>query len=164
MPQFLILFAKEKTGKPALRNTKQDLKDNWGFRKKCCFTCDDGSQPIWALLSERSDVSPWDLETPTFAFKLFQSLWNLTGTFSAALPRCFSELYDHYNIQSRGFTRTCGKTSVRLVNRGPEYIQYPQKYFIPGVAKFVSSFEINLDREYTTHRYGCCFHIGRTSA
>ena len=34
-----------------------------------------------------------------------------------------SERYDHYNIQSRGFedfTRFGGKTSYRLVNRGPD--------------------------------------------
>ena len=28
------------------------------------------------------------------------------------------ERYDHHNILCRGFTRSCGKTSVRLVNRG----------------------------------------------
>ena len=38
-------------------------------------------------------------------FRLFQSLWNSTGTSAAALYRdaCqISELYDHYNIESRG--------------------------------------------------------------
>ena len=32
----------------------------------------------------------WSLEAARFGFRLFQSLWNLTGTSAAALPRCLS--------------------------------------------------------------------------
>ena len=32
----------------------------------------------------------WRLEAARFGFGLFQSLWNLTGTSAAALPRCLS--------------------------------------------------------------------------
>ena len=32
----------------------------------------------------------WSLEVARFGFRLFQSLWNLTGPSAAALPRCLS--------------------------------------------------------------------------
>ena len=32
----------------------------------------------------------WSLETAIFGFRLFRSLWNLTGTSAAALPRCLT--------------------------------------------------------------------------
>ena len=32
----------------------------------------------------------WSLEATGFGFRLFQSLWNLTGSSAAALPRCLS--------------------------------------------------------------------------
>ena len=52
------------------------------------------------------------------------SLWNLTGTSAALLPRCLSNFRAIEKVQSRisrlrDFTRSCGKTSHRLVNRGP---------------------------------------------
>ena len=34
----------------------------------------------------------WSLEAARFTFRLFQSLWNVTGTSAAALPRCLSNL------------------------------------------------------------------------
>ena len=54
----------------------------------------------------------WSLEAAKFGFWLFQSLWNLTGTSAAALPRCLSNiralrslhtiitrsLHDHYTL------------------------------------------------------------------
>ena len=44
------------------------------------------------LLSRRTSYSKilWSLEAVRFRFKLFQSLWNLTGTSVAPLPRCLS--------------------------------------------------------------------------
>ena len=33
-----------------------------------------------------------NIEATRFGFRLFQSLWNLTGTSAAALPRCLSNL------------------------------------------------------------------------
>ena len=42
----------------------------------------------------------WSLEAARFGFRLFQSLWNLTGTPAACQ---ISERCDYYNTQSRGF-------------------------------------------------------------
>ena len=62
------------------------------------------------------------LEAARFEFKLFQLLWNLTGT-SVLLPRCLSNfrvirLLWHPISWLRDFTRFGGKTSYHLVNRG----------------------------------------------
>ena len=66
----------------------------------------------------------WSLEAARFGFKLFQSLWNLAGTSAALLPRCLSHFrairpWQHPISRLRDFTRFGGKTSYRLVNRGP---------------------------------------------
>ena len=66
----------------------------------------------------------WSLEAARFGFKLFQSLWNLAGTSAALLPRCLSNFrairpLQHPISRLRDFTRFGGKTSYRLVNRGP---------------------------------------------
>ena len=66
----------------------------------------------------------WSLEAARFGFKLFQLLWNLAGTSAAVPPRCLSNfrairLLQHPISQLRDFTRFGGKTSYRLVNRGP---------------------------------------------
>ena len=66
----------------------------------------------------------WSLEATRFGFKLFQSLWNLAGTSAALLPRCLSNFrairpLQHPISRLRDFTRFGGKTSYRLVNRGP---------------------------------------------
>ena len=67
----------------------------------------------------------WSLEAARFGFKLFQSLWNLAGTSAALLPRCLSNFrairpLQHPISRLRDFTRFGGKTSYRLVNRGPD--------------------------------------------
>ena len=67
----------------------------------------------------------WSLEAKRFGLKLFQSLWNLAGTSAALLPRCLSNFrairpLQHPNSRLRDFTRFGGKTSYRLVNRGPK--------------------------------------------
>ena len=69
----------------------------------------------------------WSLEAARFGFKLFQSLWNLAGISAALLPRCLSNFraiqpLQHPISRLRDFTRFDGKTSYRLVNRGPGYI------------------------------------------
>ena len=69
----------------------------------------------------------WSLEAARFGFKLFQSLWNLAGTSAALLPRCLSNFRAIRPLQHpiswlRYFTRFGGKTSYRLVNRGPELV------------------------------------------
>ena len=58
----------------------------------------------------------WNLEAETFEFRLFQSLWNLTGT-SEALPRSNFRAIRSLNIQFRGF-ETSPDSEVR-VNTGP---------------------------------------------
>ena len=67
----------------------------------------------------------WSLEAARFGFKLFQSLWNLAGTSAALLPSCLSNFrairpLQHPISRLRDFTRFGGKTSYRLVNRGPD--------------------------------------------
>ena len=49
------------------------------------------SQGLYSLSGKTSyrKIS-WSLEAARFEFRLFQSLWNLTGTSAAALPRCLS--------------------------------------------------------------------------
>ena len=69
----------------------------------------------------------WSLEAARFGFNLFQSLWNLAGTSAALLPRYLSNfralrLLQHPISRLRDFTRFGGKTSYRLVKRGPVYI------------------------------------------
>ena len=66
----------------------------------------------------------WSLEAARFGFKLSQSLWNLAGTSAALLPRCLSNFrairpLQHPISRLGDFTRFGGKTSYRLVNRGP---------------------------------------------
>ena len=70
----------------------------------------------------------WSLEAARFGFKLFLSLWNLAGTSAALLPRCLSNFraippLQHLISRLRDFTRVGGKTSYRLVNRGPALVQ-----------------------------------------
>ena len=74
----------------------------------------------------------WRLEVARFGFRLFQLLWDLTGTSAATLPRCLSNFSAKRSLQHsisrlRDFTRFGGKTSYRLVNRGPEdaYVCWP---------------------------------------
>ena len=62
----------------------------------------------------------WSLEAARFWFKLFQSLLNMAGTSAAALSN-FSAIrpLQHPISRLRDFTIFGGKTSFRLVNRGP---------------------------------------------
>ena len=54
--------------------------------------CAHTSYPTHALYSLSGRTSyrktPWSLEDARFEFRLFQSLWNLTGTSATALSRC----------------------------------------------------------------------------
>ena len=70
----------------------------------------------------------WSLEAARFGSKLFQSLWNWAGTSAALLLRCLSNFrairpLQHPISRLRDFTRFGGKTSYRLVNRGPVLLQ-----------------------------------------
>ena len=84
--------------------------------------CEDG-----CLFTKRTDVYSkisWGLETARFAFTLLQSVWNLTGTSAAVLPRCLSNIRTIRSLQRpilrlRDFTRFGCKTSARLVSVDP---------------------------------------------
>ena len=96
-----------------------------------CFACTEkvtheATQGLYSLSGKTSyrKIS-WSLEAARFGFKLFQSLWNLAGTSAALLPRCLSNFrairpLQHPISRLRDFTRFGGKTSYRLVNRGPD--------------------------------------------
>ena len=95
----------------------------------------------------------WSLEGARFGFKLFQSLWNLAGTSAALLPRCLSHFrairpLQHPISRLRDFTRFGGKTSYRLVNRGPdELINMP-----PLVTNQLNMTLFNLFVRYSIHK------------
>ena len=85
----------------------------------------DTLQSLYALSGKTSyrKIS-WSLEAARFGFKLLQWLCNLAGTSAALLPRCLSNFrairpLQHPISRLRDFTRFGGKTSDRLVNRGP---------------------------------------------
>ena len=66
----------------------------------------------------------WGLQAARSGFSLFQSLWNMTGASAEALTRCLTNFrairwLQHPISRLRVFTRSYGKTSVRLVNRDP---------------------------------------------
>ena len=60
-------------------------------------------------------------EAMRFGYRLFKSLWNLTGTQAAALSRCMSNfrMIRHPISRLRDFSGFGSKTSYRWVNRGP---------------------------------------------
>ena len=101
------------------------------------ITC-EGDQGLYSLNGKTSyrKIS-WSLEAVRFRFKLLQSLWNLAGTSAALLPRCLSNFrairpLQHPISRLRDFTRFSGKTSYRLVNRGPEWYGYIRDTDPPG--------------------------------
>ena len=96
----------------------------------------------------------WNLEAARFGSKLFQSLWNLAGTSAALLPRCLSNIrairpLQHTISGLRDFARFGGKTSYRLVNRGPGYYS-GMRWWSLWV-----SFD---DRQHTEEICGCLVH------
>ena len=69
----------------------------------------------------------WSFEAARLGVMMIISLWNLTGISAVQLPRCLSNFRAIRNDSNqisriRDFTRSCGKTSVRLVNRGPKVV------------------------------------------
>ena len=63
------------------------------------------------------------------------SLWNLTGISAALLPRYLLNFRAIGKVQTRisrlrDFTRSCGKTSYRLVNGGPEVLHFVQSVIL----------------------------------
>ena len=88
--------------------------------------------PCLCSLSGRTSYREisWVLEAARFGFKLFQSLWLLTGTSVTVLPQCLSHFRaiqssQHPVSRLRDFTKCCSKMPARLVNRGPvQYAEY----------------------------------------
>ena len=82
-------------------------------------------QGLYSLSSKTSyrQIS-WSLEAARLGVIMIVSLWNLTGISAALLPRCLLNFRAIGKVQTRisrlrHFARSCGKTSHRLVNRGP---------------------------------------------
>ena len=67
---------------------------------------------------------PWSLEALKLDVIMFVSLWNLTSG-AAEIPVKFKSDWKSPTriIRLRDFTRSCGKTSVCIVNRGPILIR-----------------------------------------
>ena len=61
----------------------------------------------------------WSLKAARLDVAMVVSLWNLTGTSAAVVPAKFQNIWKSLISRLRDFTRSCGKTSYRLVNRGP---------------------------------------------
>ena len=66
----------------------------------------------------------WSLEAARLSVIMIVSHWNLTGISAALLPRCLSNFRAIQKVWTRiswlrDFTKSCGKTSYGLVNRGP---------------------------------------------
>ena len=100
----------------------------WSQTYRIYWMSSIASRPILGLYSLSGKTSyrkiSWSLEAARFGFKLFQLLWNLAGTSAALLPRCLSNFrairpLQHPISRLRDFTSFDGKTSYRLVNRGP---------------------------------------------
>ena len=110
----------------------------------------------------------WSLEAARFGFKLFQSLWNLAGTSAALLPRCLSNFrairpLQHPISRLRDFARFGGKTSYRLVNRGPE-VQAPNQRLWPRFLRNIfykqpTPFCCNISRPRRTQPWFCIRHV-----
>ena len=96
------------------------------------------------------------LESAWFDVIIIVSLWNLTGISAALLPRCLSNRRAIGKILTRiswlrDFTRSCGKTSVRLVNRGPgvfEHMQLDKSY------PWLIYVNADVDNKLTTNIFG----------
>ena len=71
----------------------------------------------------------WSLEAARLGVIMIVSLWNLTGISAALLPRCLLNFRAIGKVKTRisrlrDFTRSCSKTSYRLVNRGPALLTH----------------------------------------
>ena len=80
--------------------------------------------PVW--ISEKTSFRKISssLEAARFVFRIVRSLWNLTGTSAAVLPMCLSNFKTIRQFKVpiswlRVFTRSCEKTSFRILRRGP---------------------------------------------
>ena len=75
-----------------LRLNKRLSKQPWGWWFETLSWslwrhCNESNQGLYSLSRRRLS---WSLQATRFGFRLCQSLWNLTGTPTAALSRCLS--------------------------------------------------------------------------
>ena len=124
----LCIFNLENLGswnaQEACSSVAQDLK--WYFLLRY-----EADKFIWFNLSEPGPLSQsgetsyrqisWSLQAAKLGVITIVSLWNLTAI--SAAPRCLSNLRPIGTVGTRispirDFTRSCGKTSARLANRG----------------------------------------------
>ena len=92
------------------------------FTEDMSISCLQGLYSLSGKTSYRQ-IS-WSLEAARLGVAMVVSLWNLTGTSAALLPRYLSNFRAIEKVKTRisrlrDFTRSCGKTSYSLVNRGP---------------------------------------------
>ena len=92
-----------------------------------------------ASLSGRTSYrkSSWSFETGRLIFTMTITPWNLTGISTAMLPMYLSNFRAIGKVWTRDFTRTYGKTSVHLPNRGSGFRTNKK---LPG------SFPFNINR------------------
>ena len=102
--------------------THSNLRPNHKISLTPGWQCIQGLYSLSGKTSYRQ-IS-WSLEAARLGVIMIVSLWNLTGISAALLPRCLLNFRAIGKVQTRisrlrDFTRSCGKTSYRLVNRGP---------------------------------------------
>ena len=90
------------------------------------FRCHQGFYSLSGKASYRK-IS-WSLEAARLDVMMIESLWNLTDISTALLLRYLSNSRTIGKVYTRiswlrDFTRSCGKTSVRRVNRGPRLVK-----------------------------------------
>ena len=84
------------------------------------------TQGLYSLSGKTSYCQiSWSLDAARLDVAMVVSLWNLTGTSAAVLPKYLPNFRAIGKVWTwisrlRDFARSCGKTSHRLVNRGPE--------------------------------------------
>ena len=96
------------------------------FRPQCdMLSCH--YDPVLYSLSVKTSYRQilWSLKATRLGVIMIKSFWNLTGISAALLPRCLSNIRVIEKAKTPilplwGFTRSCCKTSICLVNRGPD--------------------------------------------
>ena len=73
----------------------------------------------------------WNLSAAILGVIMIVSRWNMTGISATPLPSCLSNFRAIGKVQTwisrlRDFTRSCGKTFVRLGNKGPGWWLLPR--------------------------------------
>ena len=94
------------------------------------------------------------IEAARLDVTMIVSLWNLTGISAALLPRCLSifiavgKVYTRIS-RLRNFTRSCGKTPVRLTKKRPGLGLFSLRHRLIGIGIPI----INLRRSSDRRRF-----------